>query len=88
MATPKEDSAYFLTFRIGSGVYKAAGASVLEALSSLKPKQFGKGFATLEVLHNGKTSKLPIKIFPTKLERIFSKQWELQLFAKRVATLI
>ena len=82
-----EDTKYSVTFNIGADSYKGKGETFYEALCQVKPKSF-KGLCHVVAEHKGKVTKLPIKVYPTKLERLFSKPIELELFAKRLATLL
>jgi len=76
-----------LVFSIGPDKYTARGNSVLEALQQIKPKGF-MGICSVEAEVGGKHSKLPLKLVPVNLRRIFEKPIELALLAKRVEVLL
>jgi len=76
-----------INLNVGDKEYNATGNSIGEALKKINPT-FVKGMASVTLEVDGKKSKLPIKINPTKLEIIFKKPVELALFAKRLITLI
>lgn len=85
--TTTKDPKYKVVFQIGKDTYKGSGATLVAALKKIKPKNF-IGFGTIRVTVDGKESKLPVRLVPVKLERLFSKDIELRLFAKRIETLI
>ncbi len=83
----KEEGKYQVKFSIGPDVYNVRGDSILDALKKIKPTRY-KGIAKIEATTGGKVSSLPLKLFPTKLMRLFAKPIELELFAKRLQTLL
>lgn len=74
-------------FTIGADTYEKSGKSILEALQKIKPKSF-MGIAKVETTVNGKSSKIPLRLVPTKMMRLFAKPIEMELFAKRLQTLL
>ncbi len=78
-----------ISLAIGSDVHEGSGENILDALVQIKrPTDYGKGLGQITVIVNGHVSKLPIKLVPIKMQRIFEKPVEMELFAKRVQTLI
>lgn len=75
-----------VTLDIGGIIYTETGNTILEAITKMHP-QVSKQYGSISIEHDGKLSKLPIKMNPTRLQRIFSKQNELSMFAKRLSTL-
>ena len=76
-----------LSFQIGKDTYKAEGKDVLACLKKIKPKSY-MGMGKLQVIDGKKSSALPIAIVPLKMERIFTKPLEMEMFAKRIQTLL
>ncbi len=80
-------SPYTITLTMGKDIYSAVAPTIFEALSKIAPTSF-ISMATLSVEHNGKEKEIPLRLIPIRLKRIFSKEWELRLFAKRIGTLL
>jgi hypothetical protein len=78
---------YKIELNIGKNTYKTSGKTLLEALQKVKPKDY-IGWGNILVTHGGKESKIPLKLVPAKLKVLFEKDIEMQLFAKRLSTLI
>lgn len=73
---------------VGQDVYTVKGPSLLAALSKVQLKNNPRGYATIQIETGERDYKIPIKINPLRLKRIFLKEWELVLFAKRLTTLL
>lgn len=86
--TKVKEEEYDIQVNVAGKVYRTFGKTILEGLAKLKPDYFGKGYATFEVGYKGRKSKVPIKVFPIKLQRIFTKPDELSMFAKRLQILL
>ena len=87
-SSPVENlAAYQITLSLAGSIYFVEGDTLLDALKKITPTSFGKGYAEIMVRYKNKETKVPIKIFPTKLKRIFNNKWEMELFAKRLNTL-
>mgnify|MGYP001602083056 CR=1 FL=1 len=86
--TIKNVDEFKIKFTLGNNVYDVSGETIYKALSQIKLEEQTKGIGTFVVEHKGKTSRVPIKIFPAKLNRIFNRQDDLQLFSKRLTFLI
>lgn len=76
-----------LKFTIGQDVYEADADTILDALKQIKPTRY-LGFGSVTVTEDGKTHEVPIKLVPVKLQRIFEKDYEMELFAKRISVLL
>ena len=76
-----------IELNIGSDTYKGKGETLLEALQSIHPKRY-VGFGTVRAVIDGRASKAPLRLVPVKLQRIFEKPIEMELFAKRLATIL
>jgi len=85
MATQKAN--FTIKLDIGKNTYKTSGKTLLEALQKVKPKDY-IGWGYIEVTTKDKSSKIPIKLVPAKLQRIFEKPIEMELYAKRLTALI
>lgn len=89
VVAPKAKSAedYVIEFAIGSDVYTGEGSTMLEALNQIKPKRY-MGLCKVTATVGGRVSKLPIKLVPTNMRRLFEKPIEMAMFAKRLQTLL
>ncbi len=77
---------YKLTLVDGADRHSGEGESVYEAFSLIKPFT-SKKMVNLEVEYKGKLSKIPLKLVPTKIKRIFDNDWERRILSKRIETL-
>lgn len=72
---------------LGKDTYSSKGMSIYECLEKIKPTRF-LGITKIELTINGKLSRIPMKFVPLKIQRIFQKDLDRELFAKRLQTLI
>lgn len=86
--TKKEVQNFQITFTIGNDVYNSSGKDFIEAMSKIKPTNFGKGLGSIYVKTPTSETKIPIKLTSTKMQRIFAKPVDLALFAKKINTLL
>ena len=87
MAKNKKISDDFeVVLKIGNDVYTSSGETILHALKEMDPR-FSKGIGSMEITYKGTMTRIPIKLTPTKLERIFGRPVDLEIFAKRLNTL-
>lgn len=64
-----------------------SGNTILDCLNQITPN-WGKGIGYIWITYNNKTSKIPIRLTPVKLERLFGREVDRALFAKRLITLM
>lgn len=83
----KASAKFSLTFSIADKNYSAKGESIYDALKKITPEKF-MGMGKILVETGGRKSHLPIKLVPNKLKRIFTNDWEMRIFAKRIQTLL
>lgn len=83
----KVESPYVISFSVGGDTYTAEGATILEALQKIKPKKY-LGICKVEAMRDGKKSRVPLKLVPITMRRIFEKPLELELLAKRLTVLL
>lgn len=76
-----------VVFSIGSDVYTGVGETVLEALKTIKPKNY-LGEVRVSATISGKTASVPFRAVPLQLRRVFEKPIEMELFAKRLQVLL
>lgn len=74
-------------FSIGSDVYTGKGKTLLDALKQIKPRKY-MGICKVEATIGNKVSRLPLRLVPTRMKRLFEKPIELELLAKRLQTLL
>ena len=79
---------YKLTLSLGADSYTKSGISILDCLQKMEPKTNVKSVGKFVCEYKGKKSAIPITINRTKLQRIFTKQIELEMFAKRLSILL
>lgn len=94
MARPKSvktvtpiESPYTVSFSVGGDTYTAEGATILEALQKIKPKKY-IGICKVEAVRDGKKSRVPLKLVPITMKRIFEKPLELAILAKKLTVLL
>jgi len=78
---------YSVSLLLDGKEYKASALTIFEALGKLKPVS-KKGVGIVLVTYKGKLSKIPIKINPTNLSRLFAKPVDRAMFAKRLSILL
>jgi hypothetical protein len=67
--------------------YTGKGKDILSAVKAIKEPKDMKDLARVEAVVDGKQSLIPIRLNPTKVKRLFTHDWEKELFAKRIDTL-
>ncbi len=77
---------YKVTLVDGADKHSANGKSVYDAFSKIEPFT-SKKMVNMEVELDGKLSKIPLKLIPLKLKRIFNNKWEMEILSKRIETL-
>ena len=87
-APSKKVDLYKLTLSLGAETYTESGKTILECLKKMKPKTNPKAVGKFVCEYKGKESAIPITINRTKMERLFSKPIELEMFAKRLSVLL
>ena len=87
MVTQKKAAPISMTFTIGADVHTASGESILQCLENIKPTRY-LGFGKVTVTQNGKESAIPVRFNTLKLQRVFEKQVDRELFAKRIGILL
>jgi predicted RNase H-related nuclease YkuK (DUF458 family) len=76
-----EKSGYHITLTVDNDVYKADGATLMAALTKLKPTHYkARGFFRLE--HKGNIAE--VRMSGLQLQRIFIKEADRALLAKRL----
>lgn len=83
----ESEKAVTVKFSIANETYTGTGDTILEALQEIKPRRY-MGLCKVEATVNGRVSKIPITLVPTRMKRMFEKPVELALFAKRLQTLL
>jgi len=73
--------------KIGDKTYKGKGKTLLSALKALKEPKDIKALANFETVVDGKLAKIPLRLNPTKVKRLFANGWEMELLAKRLDAL-
>jgi hypothetical protein len=79
---------YKLEVTIGEKTYKASGKTMYGALKKIKPKDYSKSGGYIKTFVRGKEGGLPLKMPAIKLEQIFEKPVNLELFAKRIEAIL
>jgi hypothetical protein len=74
---------YSVSLSLGDKRYESEGETLFEALSGIRPIA-SKGVGSILVTYKGKTSKVPLKLNPISLTRLFVKPIDRELFAKRL----
>lgn len=77
---------YKVTLVDGADRHSGTGGSVYEAFSKISPFT-SKKMVNMEVVLDKKLSKIPLKLIPLKLKRIFNNEWEMRILSKRIETL-
>lgn len=78
---------YSVQLNVGGKTYEGKGKSVYDALTKIKPFDV-KAIGKIEITKDGKLTKIPLVWRPIKLKRLFANDWELQVVAKRLETLV
>lgn len=81
------DDSFSVSIEVAGKTFKGNGPTILEALKAVENSSFDKGIGRIQVERLGKVSKIPIKIPYLRLQRLFTKKYEMELFAKRLNTL-
>ena len=76
-----------LRLLIGDKVYKGKGNNTFSALKKIKLPKDLKAIGHIEAVVDGKLFNFPITLYPIKMKRLFAKEWELELLAKRLDVL-
>jgi len=89
-SAPKKvkDGLYCVTISVGNDTLTASGDTLLQALQSLLPRDLKKGIGKIMVTCGDKGIKMPLHLTKNKLERLFYKPIELELFAKRLQIML
>ena len=82
-----ENLLFKLSLALDGKIYQTNGKTIYDALSKIKPVS-AKGWGTVEIIYDGRKSKIPLRINPTNLKRMFEKDVDRALFAKRLLTLL
>lgn len=83
----KSPQFFSVKLTLNNKVYETKDKTILGAIKKLKPINF-KGMGHFEFMNKEKTSKFPIKFNQTKMIRLFSKDLEKELLAKKVSILL
>lgn len=86
-ATQKVDK-YSVSLTVGNDVFKSTGTTLLEALSKLLPNPAKHGVGIFRVDYGTKGLKMPMLVNKNKMDRLFAKPVELEIFAKRLGLML
>jgi len=87
MQDKKTTKKYTVTLVDGADKHVGKGKDIYEALSKVKPFN-SKKLVTVTIEYDGKVSKIPLRLNPLKVRRLFLNETDRQVQAKRLQTLV